>query len=102
MCLESVKQNGYFITYILKKNQSFDIVKEFFDYDWSKSKYNREDCYEYLNKKFITKDQALIMIQDDPNNINSVSKNIQKELIEMKPELERYLYKKEIIDDFFE
>ena len=105
VCLKAVKQNGYFICYILKKNQSFDIVQAFFDFDWSKSEYSREDCYEYLAKKFITKDQALIMIQDDPKYINFVSKKIQRDLIEMKPELEKYLNKKENednINDFFD
>ena len=104
MCLEAVKQNGESIKFISKKNQSFDIIQTFFDYDWSKSKYNREDYYEYLAKKFITKDQALIMIEDYSDNINLVSRKIQKELVEMKPELKKYLNKEEIEDinnDFF-
>ena len=104
MCLEAVKQNGESIKFISKKNQSFDIIQTFFDYDWSKSKYNREDYYEYLAKKFITKDQAMIMIEDNPKYINLVSDEIQKELLEMKPELKKYLNKEEIEDinnDFF-
>ena len=91
--IEAVKQNGSSIYYILKKNQSFDIIKAFFDFDWNKSKYSREDYYKYLAKKFITKDQALIMIQDDTENINLVSRKIKRELLEMKPELEKYLKK---------
>ena len=98
MCLEAVKQNGESIKFISKKNQSFDIIQTFFDYDWSKSKYDREDYYEYLAKKFITKDQALIMIEDNPKYINLVSENIQKELVEIKPELKKYLNKEEIKD----
>jgi len=33
------------------------------------------------------------MIQDDPENINLVSRKIKRELLEMKPELEKYLKK---------
>lgn len=104
MCLEAVKQNGEAIEYIFGNNQSFDIVQAFFDYNWSKSKFNRQDYYKYLSKKFITKEQAIIMIQDDPENINLVSEKIQKELIEMNSELEKYLYKEGIknIKNFFE
>lgn len=91
MCLEAIKEGGYFICYILKKYQSFDIIQAFFDYNWSESKYNRDCYYKYLSKNFITKDQALIMIQDNPENINLVSEKIQIELLEMKPELRKFL-----------
>ena len=101
MCLKVLKENGNIINCIPKKNQSFDIIKAFFDYDWSKSKYSRENYYEYLTKKFITKNQAMIMIEDDPENINLVSRNIQEELVKIKPELENYLNKEESINDFF-
>ena len=104
MCLKAVKQKGYSIKYISKKNQSFDIVQAFFNYYLNKTgDYNyKESYYKYLNKRFITKDQALIMIQDDPENINLVSRKIQKELVKIKPELENYLNKEESINDFFE
>ena len=106
MCLEAVKQKGYSIKYISKKNQTYDIIQAFFNYYLNKTgDYNyKESYYKYLNKRFITKDQALIMIQDYPENINLVSRKIQKELVKIKPELEKYLNKQEIeIDnDFFE
>ena len=101
MYLEAVKQEGGSIQYISKKNQSFDIVQAFFNYNWSESVCNREDYYRYLNEKFITKEQSMIMIKDNPENINLVSEEIQKELLEMKSELRKYLYK-ENVNSFFE
>jgi len=99
MCLEAVKKEGNIIEFIPKKNQTYDIIQEFFDFDWNKSKYIiRENYYKYLSNKFITKDQAIIMIEDNPENINLVSENIQKELVEIKPELKKYLSKNKIKD----
>ena len=91
ICLEAVKENYKVIKYINKDNQSFDIVEEFFNgYKNDKNKYSSA-FFKYLSKKFITKDQAMFMIQEDPNSINLVSKKLQDEIIEMKPELEKYL-----------
>jgi len=99
VCLAAVKQNGSAIEYISKKNQSFDIVQAFFDCDWNKLKYRiKKDYYEYLTKKFITKEQAMIMIEDNVENIYLVSSKVQKELIKIKPELKKYLNKEEVKD----
>lgn len=94
ICLEAVKENYKVIKYIKKDNQSFDIVEEFFNgYKNDKNKYSYA-FFEYLSKKFITKDQAMFMIQEDPNSINLVSKKLQDEIIEIKPELDKYLKKR--------
>ena len=98
MYIEAIKQDGTSVKYIKKSDQNFDIVKAFFDYDWGKIEVDQEDYYKYLAKKFIIKEQGLIMIQDNPCSINFLSKNVQREILEIKPELEKYIEEKDDLE----
>ena len=91
--LDLIRKNGNIIKYIKNEDKTQKVVEEFFNFveehidDFADS----ASLFISLNSKFISKQNGLTMIQCDPYNINLLSDELKEEILEMKPELKRFV-----------
>ena len=84
ICIEALKKCYALIRFISKENQTSDIVKSFFEnnnYDFNGLQFNKSRYVEFLNEKFITKDDIINMIKDDTNSINFLPYELKDKII---------------------